>query len=81
MAENLEVGEFFSDDEELIELGKKWDAAAMAYWERYHQIRSHKPGAVLYLHNHENGHFMVFTRGEYVPQIKRGIIEAYSEMP
>ena len=76
----LEVGEFFSDDEELIELARKWDEAAYAYWVRYHQIKSNKPGAVLYLHNHENGHFMVFTRGEYVSVIKRAIVDSYEFM-
>lgn len=57
--------------DELIELGRRLEAAAMAYWELYN--REMKPYAVVWLKNNENGHLVIVTRGEYSEQLMAAI--------
>ncbi len=66
----MQTNKFISTDSKLHEKGSALIAAAHEYWQEYRKVVG-GPSAVVWLEA-ENGHFVLFTRGEY----KNAIIES-----
>ena len=66
----MQTNKNISTETELYRKGQALLQAAHEYWKQYNEDVG-SPGAVVWLEN-DNGHFILFTRGEY----KQGIMAA-----